>query len=85
VQDLVESDVKSDGRDSLCEDQRFESEGDDVEVEERDMWADHLVQRWMESLSPRSKRPQYKLQRKLLILIWGEVTMARANHVLDKS
>ena len=41
--DLVESDIKSDGKNSLCEEPQFESGGDEVEIEERAMWADHPV------------------------------------------
>ena len=35
--DLVESDIKSDGENSLCEEPQFESGGDEIEIEERDM------------------------------------------------
>ena len=39
----MESDIESDGKNSLCEEPQFESGGDETEVEERQMWVDHLA------------------------------------------
>ena len=46
--DLVDSDIESDCKNSLCEEPQFESAEDDIEVKKRGMWADHLV-RWLDS------------------------------------
>ena len=42
---LVESDIDSDGKNSLCEEPQFESGGDEIETEERDMCTDHPTKR----------------------------------------
>ena len=53
----MESDIESDGKNSLCEEPQFESGGDEVEINERDMRADHPAKRLDSEFKSAAKAP----------------------------